>query len=61
MNFQPVLPLSGLPGWVLLNNTLDRQTEVFNKSPLITRDTAYFERFCLALTNQDEHLIDLAR
>lgn len=43
MNFQPVLPIGGLPGWVLLNNTLERQTEVFNKSPLITRDTAYFE------------------
>lgn len=44
MNFQPLLPLGGLPGWVLLNNTLDRQTELFNKSPLIVRDTDYFEQ-----------------
>jgi len=44
MNFQPLIPLSGLPGWVLLNNTLARQTEVFNKSPQIIRDTEYFEQ-----------------
>ena len=40
--FQPVLPLSGLPGWVLLNRTLESQTEAFNASPQIVRDTAYF-------------------
>ncbi|MEO0774849.1 MAG: DUF1217 domain-containing protein [Pseudomonadota bacterium] len=40
--FQPVLPLSGFPGWVLLNRTLDSQTEAFNASPQIQRDTEYF-------------------
>ena len=40
--FQPVLPLSGLPGWVLLNRTLESQTEAFNASPQIVRDTDYF-------------------
>ncbi len=44
VNFQPLLPVGGLPGWVLLNNTLDRQTELFNKSPQIVRDTEYFEQ-----------------
>ena len=44
MNFQPLIPLGGLPGWALLNNTLERQTEVFNKSPQIIRDTEYFEQ-----------------
>jgi hypothetical protein len=44
MNFQPLIPLGGLPGWVLLNKTLGRQTEVFNKSPQIVRDTEYFEQ-----------------
>ncbi len=44
MNFQPLIPLGGLPGWVLLNKTLERQTEVFNKSPQIIRDTDYFEQ-----------------
>ncbi len=44
MTFQPILPLGGLPGWMLLNNTLDRQTEVFRKSPVLVRDTDYFEQ-----------------
>ncbi|VAV93600.1 Flagellar basal-body rod protein FlgF [hydrothermal vent metagenome] len=44
MNFQPLIPLNGLPGWVLLNKTLEQQTEVFNKSPQIIRDTEYFEQ-----------------
>ena len=44
MNFQPVVPVSGLTGWVFLNASLERQTEVFNTSPLITRDTEYFEQ-----------------
>ena len=43
MNFQPLIPQGGLPGWVVLNATLERQTEVFNSSPIIQRDTAYFE------------------
>ena len=41
--FQPVLPLGGLPGWTLLNRTLPTQTEAFNASPEIVRDTDYFE------------------
>lgn len=40
--FQPILPLSGLPGWALLNRTLETQTEAFNASPQIVRDTDYF-------------------
>ncbi|WP_299847497.1 DUF1217 domain-containing protein [uncultured Roseovarius sp.] len=44
MNFQPLVPVGGLPGWVLLNKTMERQTEVFNKSPQIVRDTDYFEQ-----------------
>ncbi len=44
MTFQPLIPVGGLPGWVLLNNTLERQTEVFSKSPQIVRDTEYFEK-----------------
>lgn len=40
--FQPVLPLSGFPGWILLNRTLESQTDAFNASPQIQRDTEYF-------------------
>lgn len=44
MSFQPLIPVGGLTGWVLLNNTKARQAEAFNKSPLIVRDTDYFEQ-----------------
>lgn len=44
MTFSPVLPIGGLAGWSLLGRTMDRQTELFNKSPQIVRDTEYFEK-----------------
>ena len=40
--FQPVIPLGGLNGWILLNRTFEAQTEAFNASPQIVRDTDYF-------------------
>lgn len=44
MIFQPVIPLGGLAGWAFLNRTIERQTDLFNTSPVIARDTDYFER-----------------
>lgn len=44
MTFQPLIPVGGLPGWVVLNATLERQTAAFNETPLIQRDTEYFEQ-----------------
>ena len=44
MNFSPVLTIGGLPGWALLSRTFERQTDLFNKSPQIVRDTEYFEQ-----------------
>lgn len=41
--FRPVLPLSGLPGWAMLNRTMDSQTAAFDAAPEIVRDTDYFE------------------
>jgi len=41
--FQPVLPMAGLPGWTMLNRTMEAQTSAFNAAPEITRDTEYFE------------------
>ncbi|MFP4327164.1 MAG: DUF1217 domain-containing protein [Paracoccaceae bacterium] len=43
MSFQPVIPLSGLGGWRFLERTMDSQQDNFARSPLIERDTAYFE------------------
>ncbi|MFK7939513.1 MAG: DUF1217 domain-containing protein [Roseovarius sp.] len=44
MTFQPVVPTSGLNGWIFLQSTLDRQTAQFDASPAIIRDTDYFEQ-----------------
>src|SRR6056297_1893238 len=44
MTFSPVVPTGGLVGWSLLDRTMERQTELFNKSPQIVRDTEYFEK-----------------
>ena len=43
MSFQPIIPMSGLGGWAFLNATRDSQTEAFEQSPTISRDTDYFE------------------
>ena len=56
--FQPVLPLSGFPGWVLLNRTLDSQTEAFNASPQIQRDTDYFVENIGSITTAAELVED---
>lgn len=42
MSFQPVVPTNGLVGWIFLRSTIDRQSESFNRSPEISRDTDYF-------------------
>lgn len=44
MSYQPVIPTGGLTGWSYLNRTLDKQTQAFDKSPQISRDTEYFEK-----------------
>lgn len=42
MNFQPVLPFSGIAGWNFLERTRENQQEAFNSSTVIQRDTDYF-------------------
>lgn len=42
MSFQPVIPISGLAGWALLNRTMERQETSFNATPRLARDEAYF-------------------
>ncbi|RBI71118.1 flagellar protein [Roseovarius sp. TE539] len=44
MNFSPVVPLGGLPGWVFLNATLGAQRQAFDADPALSRDTDHFER-----------------
>lgn len=56
--FQPVLPLTGLGGWVFLQNTFDRQTQTFNRSPEIVRDTDYFEAEIAKISTAEELVSD---
>ena len=43
MTFQPVVPISGIAGYLFMQRTQATQQEVFNKSPQIARDVAYFK------------------
>ena len=42
--FEPVIPIGGLPGWTLLNRTIERQTTLFNAAPALQRDTDHFRQ-----------------
>ena len=41
--FTPVVPFTGYAGFAFLERTYDSQRRTFDKSPLMTRDTEYFE------------------
>ena len=56
--FQPVLPLSGFPGWILLNRTFESQSEAFNASPQIVRDTDYFVEYIASVRTAEELVAD---
>ncbi|MEM6439022.1 MAG: DUF1217 domain-containing protein [Pseudomonadota bacterium] len=54
MSFQPVVPLGGAPGWALLQRTEDRQREVFDARPDVSREAARFaELIPTAATAED--------
>lgn len=40
--FTPVIPIGGLPGWTLLNRTIERQSALFSAAPALQRDTDHF-------------------
>ncbi|QFT95164.1 hypothetical protein FIU86_20105 [Roseovarius sp. THAF9] len=56
--FQPVIPMSGLAGWMFLQRTADSQSEAFNNSPRIVRDTEYFEVTIGQVTSAEELVED---
>ena len=58
MNFQPVIPIGGLPGWTFLNATLDNQKSTFDQSTRISRDTEYFEQTVTAGTTAEDLVND---
>lgn len=58
MPFTPVLPTSGLAGWNFLVESLDSQTEIFNRSPHIKRDVEYFENNIGSVETLDDLMSD---
>lgn len=56
--FQPVLPMGGLPGWILLNRTMATQTAAFDAAPEIVRDTDYFEAQIATVSSAEELVAD---
>lgn len=56
--FQPVLPLTGLPGWALLNRTMESQRAAFDTAPEIVRDTEYFERNIASIRTAEDLVAD---
>lgn len=58
MSFQPIIPLSGLGGWAFLDATREKQTDAFERSPRISRDTAYFEATIGDITSAEELVSD---
>jgi len=58
MAFTPVIPNSGLAGWSFLQRTIDRQEEVFAKSPDIARDIEYFQNNIQNIETLDDLMQD---
>lgn len=42
MNFQPLLPATGIAGWNFLQATYDKQFDVFKNDSVLKRETDYF-------------------
>lgn len=56
--FRPVLPFAGLPGWNMLNRTMDTQRAAFDAAPQTRRDTDYFEARIATVQTADELVAD---
>lgn len=57
MTFQPVVPLTGYPGWKLLQRTLPTQLEAFSESASVKRDTDAFKEK-IGFINSAEELME---
>ena len=56
--FTPVVPVGGLPGWTLLNRTIERQTTLFDAAPAIQRDTDHFLQSIAGVGNAGDLVSD---
>ena len=58
MSFQPVIPTTGIAGWVFLQRTYDSQFEAFNRAGEIERETAYFRENITNIQTAQELVAD---
>jgi len=56
--FEPVVPIGGLPGWTLLNRTIERQSTLFNTAPALQRDTDHFRQSIAGVQSAAELVSD---
>jgi hypothetical protein len=56
--FQPIVPSGGLVGWRFLQRTYETQTENFNQSSQLQRDTEYFRENIAGISNAEELVAD---
>lgn len=54
MPFAPALPLTGLAGFRFLESTMDRQVELFEKSPDVQREIDYFLEKVPSITTSEQ-------
>ena len=56
--FQPIIPSNGLSGWAFLQRTYSDQTEYFNQSTELQRDTDYFREKISEVSTAEELVSD---
>lgn len=56
--FQPVIPSTGLTGWLYLERTYDSQIEAFSKGAQLKRDLDYFKENIGSITNAADLVAD---
>lgn len=56
--FLPVVPISGLAGWRFLQQTYDSQSNAFNQSATVQRDTDYFHENIAKIESAEELVSD---
>jgi len=58
MSFQPTVPISGIAGWRMLQNTFERQSTSFQNSAVLKRETDHFRAKISTITTAAELVAD---
>ena len=58
MNFQPIVPIGGVAGFLFVERTREAQQEVFDRSPQLEREVAYFRENVATIGSAEELVAD---